>query len=513
MKRLLILLIIFSFIISAYSDDRALVLKKMKSERRVALIIGNSRYDDSPLKNPVNDARLMAKTLKELDFEVIVKTDANYADMMESIDKFGEKIRGGGVGLFYYAGHGMQIDGINYLIPIKSGISNDKQVKYKAVNSGLVLANMENAGNRMNIMILDACRNNPFSRSFRNVQNGLASMEAPKGSYVAYATGPGKVASDGKGVNGLFTESFVKALEKPGMKIEEVFKDTRALVMKETGDSQIPFTSSSIVGDFYFKLPEGNASYNVSVPDVKMPVDGGFSLDDLQKKDNELAEKEKKAKLAWDGRLNSMESAYNKVKNYESSTKIDENKVAAWQMFKNSFSDDNPYTIKDEEMRKYAESRISALNNQLAMTKKVEPKKVDTNKTTSSNGRYSRAYEIVTDSRTGLMWQDDKGAANREYKWYDAISYCKNLYLGGYSDWRLPNIEELKSLIDNSRTPAISEIFQNVNSSNYWSSTTDAVNPLDAWFVNFNYGLGNYGLGNYVSKSNDFYARCVRGGQ
>ena len=530
MRRLLLLFFIIVLISNAYAEDRALVLKKMKNEKRVALIIGNSAYDNSPLKNPVNDAKLMNETLKKLGFETIVKTNADYAGMMQAIDQFGISIRGGGVGLFYYAGHGIQIDGANYLVPLNSGIQSEPEVKYRAINSGLVMAKMESAGNRMNIMILDACRNNPFERSFRSSEKGLATMDAPTGSFIAYAMETRKMSRDGSGNNGLFTEKFVEALKTPNLTIEQVFKNTRALVMNNTNKTQVPFTSSSIVGDFYFNLSGGAERYTVDVPDVKMPSGGGFSLDDLQQKDKELAEKEKQAKLAWDNRLTGMSSAFNKVKNYETSTKINGNKVVAWKKFKNSFNDDNPYTTKDEEMRSYADKRISALENQVAMTKKVEPKNssgsgkfkvLKTGQTRSyvdgddgyyklgKERKYTRNNEIVTDHSTGLMWQDDSGAKDREYTWNNAIQYCKNLSLGGYSDWRLPAIKELKTIVDLSKyKPSIDNMFQNVNSSNYWSSTPYAGFANNAWNVLFYVGNDN----NY-SKSYASYARCVRGGQ
>jgi len=365
---LMIILILIISPVSFASNDRALKLKEMRSEKRVALIIGNSRYNDSPLKNPANDAKLMARTLKALGFEVISKIDQDYAGMMQAIDYFGDRIKHGGVGLFYYAGHGMQVGGANYLIPVRSGIKSEPEVKYRGINSGLVMAKMEAAGNRMNIMILDACRNNPFARSFRSGGKGLASMEAPSGSFVAYATAPGKVASDGRGNNGLFTESFVKALQTPGLTIEKVFKNTRALVMNKTKSQQVPFTSSSIVGDFYFKLPNGNQPD--SLPKIVTPSDGGdFNLDDLENRDKEYAKREAVVREKWDTLLTKMKSAYNQVKGYEQRTRLAPNKQAAWKKFKNAFqSQDNPYTNEDNNMIAYANRRIDELGQKIAMS-------------------------------------------------------------------------------------------------------------------------------------------------
>lgn len=228
----------------------------MYEERRLALVIGNSRYDNAPLRNPVNDARVIARTLAGKGFEVTTLEDASEEQMKRAIDGFGRSIRQGAVGFFYFAGHALQIDGRNYLIPVGAVIDVEQDVEYEAVDVGRVLGKMEAAGNRMNIIVLDACRNNPFARSTRSAVKGLATVDAPKGTFIAYATAPGSVARDGEGDNGVFTEAFVQALTVEGLKIEEVFKMVRTEVRKRSDGQQIPWQSSSIEGDFYFSLPK-----------------------------------------------------------------------------------------------------------------------------------------------------------------------------------------------------------------------------------------------------------------
>lgn len=228
----------------------------MYEEKRLALVIGNSRYDNAPLRNPVNDARVIAKTLAGKGFEVTTLEDASEEQMKRAIDGFGRSIRQGAVGFFYFAGHALQIDGRNYLIPVGAVIDVEQDVEYEAVDVGRVLGKMEAAGNRMNIIVLDACRNNPFARSTRSAVKGLATVDAPKGTFIAYATAPGSVARDGEGDNGVFTEAFVQALTVEGLKIEEVFKAVRTEVRKRSDGQQIPWQSSSIEGDFYFSLPK-----------------------------------------------------------------------------------------------------------------------------------------------------------------------------------------------------------------------------------------------------------------
>ena len=221
-------------------------------EPRIALVIGNSKYSFSPLKNPANDARMIAGALRAVGFEVIEKIDASRRDMRRSMIRFGRRLGKGGVGLFYYAGHGIQISGDNYLIPVDAEIEAEDHVEVEGVSLNQVLARMGGARNRLNIVILDACRNNPFKRSFRSASRGLAQTLAPAGTYIAYATAPGDVAEDGAGNNSRYTLSLAKAIKEPGLKIEDAFKRVRSGVYKATEGRQVPWTSSSITGDFYF---------------------------------------------------------------------------------------------------------------------------------------------------------------------------------------------------------------------------------------------------------------------
>ena len=222
--------------------------------QRLALVIGNSAYQMAPLKNPLNDAEDMAVNLKNLGFEVILKKNADQRTMEDTIRYFGKQLRNGGVGLFYFAGHGMQVNGRNYLIPIDAKIESENDVKYEAVDAGRVLGQMEDAENKINIVILDACRNNPFSRNFRTSERGLARMDAPKGSLIAYATAPGEVAADGSERNGIFTKYLMKHMIEPNLPIELVLKQARIDVARVTGGKQIPWEASSLMGNFYFNL-------------------------------------------------------------------------------------------------------------------------------------------------------------------------------------------------------------------------------------------------------------------
>jgi len=177
---------------STYAQERGMGVRS-SSERRVAMVIGNSAYEVAPLKNPVNDAHDMAQALTELGFEVIYRENLNKNDMKRAIREFGTKIRGGGVGLFYYAGHGVAVKGTNYLVPIDAKVEREEEVEYECVDADFVLLQMDDAGNRLNVVILDACRNNPFARGFRSASRGLVQMHAPSGTLIAYATAPRSV--------------------------------------------------------------------------------------------------------------------------------------------------------------------------------------------------------------------------------------------------------------------------------------------------------------------------------
>jgi len=219
-----------------------------KAIRRTALLIGNSNYDKGPLRNPANDARAMGNILKDLGFDVTLQFNLNLRQMDEAVRGFGQKIKDGGVGLFYFAGHGVQVDGVNYLAPVGARVEKEQDVKFEMLDIGRVTAEMEAAKNGLNILVLDACRNNPFIRAFRSPNPGLAPINAPSGTYIAFATAPGTTASDGKGENGLYTQELLTNLKQPGLRLEDVFIRTRVAVKKKSNDMQVPWENGALEG-------------------------------------------------------------------------------------------------------------------------------------------------------------------------------------------------------------------------------------------------------------------------
>jgi hypothetical protein len=230
------------------------------SEKRLALVIGNSNYlYGNFLPNPVNDANAVAQALEDVGFTVLKYLNTDQKTMNRAMDDFGGKLKNYTVGLFYYAGHGLQVKGNNYLIPVDAALKIEQDVLYDCVDAGRLLGKMEDAGVKTNIVFLDACRDNPFERSWRGRStategNGLAFMNAPSGSIIAYATSPGKTASDGTGRNGLYTEAILKYIKVPGLKIEDFFKNVRTMVEINSNKMQTPWESTSLKGDFYFRI-------------------------------------------------------------------------------------------------------------------------------------------------------------------------------------------------------------------------------------------------------------------
>ncbi len=238
-------------------------------ENRVALVIGNAAYKQQrPLSNPVNDATAMAGTLRRLGFDVVSVTDADRTRMVKALGEFRKKLRTDGIGLFYYAGHAVQVRGKNYMLPVDADISSENDVRLLAFDQESVQNELEDAGVRLSLLIFDACRDNPFERRFRSAgSRGLAAADAARGTVIAYATAPGKTADDGDSGNGLYTAELLKMMAKPGLGLEEVFKQTAAAVERASGNKQTPWYNSAFHGNFYFNGPIG-----VNVPPPAAPA-------------------------------------------------------------------------------------------------------------------------------------------------------------------------------------------------------------------------------------------------
>jgi hypothetical protein len=248
-----------------------------QADQRIALVIGNSAYPDSPLINPVNDALAVEAALTELDFEVVRVTDADLRSMQAALLDFTSRIEDDATALVFYAGHGVQASGRNYLVPIDAQLESESTLRFEALELGDVLEELEFSGSKLNIVVLDACRNNPFLRRFRGGSRGLAAVDAATGTLIAYATAPGSVASDGNGDNGLYTQYFLEALNEPNLQAESVFKQVRIGVSDASGGNQVPWESSSLTGDFVFNrqavaAAPGSAGGTVTAAPAPVPA-------------------------------------------------------------------------------------------------------------------------------------------------------------------------------------------------------------------------------------------------
>jgi TolB-like protein/Flp pilus assembly protein TadD len=242
MKKLVVLLTFFLFCNSL-----------MSQERRLALVIGNGNYKSSILANPENDAKSIEIALKEIGFEVKKYENLGQKEMTKTIDEFGNRLKNYDVGLFFYAGHGVQSKGFNYLIPVDADLNSESDVEYNCVRADRVLGKMEDAKSKINLVILDACRDNPFERSWTRAARGrgLATMTAPVGSIIAFATAPESTASDGSGKNGLYTSGLLAYMNEPGITAIQMFQKVTAYVLRKSNNQQLPWLSTSLTGDFY----------------------------------------------------------------------------------------------------------------------------------------------------------------------------------------------------------------------------------------------------------------------
>jgi Caspase domain len=270
------------------------------AEKRVALVIGNSAYANVPrLTNPGNDARLIAQTLRSLGFDLVgdgAQLDLNESSFRRVVQNFGVQLQGADVGLFYYAGHGVQIRGSNYLVPIDANPTREADADFQMLDANLVLLQMEGANTKLNVVILDACRNNPLAgRALRSVASGLATMHSPEGTLISFATQPGNVAQDGSDGHSPYTDALAKTIVKPGLDIFRTFNEVGLAVAAATGGSQEPWVSHSpIKGDFYFVEAPASGTFvpgvqeNPSSTSSAPPADQASRPSDKKAKESKL---------------------------------------------------------------------------------------------------------------------------------------------------------------------------------------------------------------------------------
>jgi hypothetical protein len=251
------------------------VAQEQQQELRIALVIGNGEYQSSPLRNPTNDAEDVSRALSILGFEVNVLKNASFVEMTRAVRDFGKKIQhADAVALFFFSGHGIQYRGSNFLIPAQADIQGPEDLPYSAINLDMIYEKMEAAGARTNIIILDACRNNPFQGSERAMERGLAIVGNvhPPRSLIIYATAPGRTALDGDGRNSVFTEALLKHLGEPALDAELMVRKVRDEVIAKTHGTQVPWHNSSLSGPGFSFAGVSNENLTKNEYDLRDPA-------------------------------------------------------------------------------------------------------------------------------------------------------------------------------------------------------------------------------------------------
>jgi len=471
-----ILTILTSFYSSAIETNLdSVILKKMKQEKRVALVIGNSKYQQKKqkpftlLSNTINDARAIRTILLNRGFDVIYGEDVSYKDFNNILEKFYQNLGTGGVGLFYFSGHGMELDGQNYLIPIDAYTTQKSDVKYVAIALNKIIDRIKQIEKtRLNIVILDACRNDPYAKG--NGIGGLAKTE-PIGLFVAYATGAGQVSSDGKvGGHGLFTQYLIENMKKP-LNLQTVFRNTRTSVFEASEGTQFPAIYDQVIkGEFYFTLPS-NHIQPTPVADNTLqytPIFKVYSQSDVNRQKPINASITIENKGLWQSGMKFKEGKYYltisskgyKTQRYSITIKNNQN-----------FDFQLPLLIKKLQQ--------PSSNYELMKQGKLIPHPTSErerwhNAQIKYDQRFSKnSTNTVKHHPTGLIWP--KSLTKNPMNFNDAKKYCSNLSLDGYKNWRLPTIEELKSFIDEPMDVSAPNkkffITDGTYSTYYWSST------------------------------------------
>jgi hypothetical protein len=253
------------------------------AEQRVALVIGNASYRVDPLDNPVNDARLVAASLKQAGFDVALAENLDRRGLLSAMRAFGQRLNEQTVAVLYYAGHGLQLRDRNYLIPVDAEIRSEDEIPLAGIDVAFVLNRMSAAKSRVNIVIIDACRNNPFATKNGNSAQGLAQMDAPVGTLLAYATAPGKLAADGLGggAHGVYAHHLARQMLSPGLPVEHVFKRVREAVVRASRETQVPWESSSLQGEFSFVESATTLAARAAAPRVDFSRDAAPRVEAL----------------------------------------------------------------------------------------------------------------------------------------------------------------------------------------------------------------------------------------
>ena len=462
---------------SAQTDDRSIKLSPRPgtTERRLALVIGNSSYKDAPLKNPANDADAMALVLREAGFEVMLKKNTDRRVLFSAIKDFGQRLKKNDVGLFYYAGHGVQIENSNFLIPVDlqgSDLQDTEDLRHDAIPLTELLERMRDAGTN-NIVILDACRDNPFLAMLsRSSSRGLAKVVTPASTSVLYATDPGNTALDGGAEDhGIFTKHLVEAMQRQGLELVDVMREVSVAVSRETNNSQHPVFDGVLSSKFYFRapappeIPDEQATITVAPEAVEFRY-----WESVEKENTASAYRSylKKypagdfADLATEKleRLASGQAADKASLRAEAERRAQE--AAERAQFSKERAEQEHRMLEIESKVLLAEKRARSAEENAAQAEKSLEKKqlalLDKPQLGSAippawNGAISRylvASDLtVSDTRTGMVWTKNAKQGGQRLNYYQAsrqVDTMNETRFAGFDDWRMPSRMELKTL-------------------------------------------------------------------
>ena len=438
------------------------LLQESADSERLALLIGNSNYaDGSSLPNPVNDVRAMKKALEGLGFKVIKHENCTQREMKMAMDDFGSRLKGQDVGLFFYAGHGVQVSQYNYLVPVDARLTSEKKVEYNCVRADRVLAEMEGAGSRTNIVILDACRDNPFERSWRRGRGaGLAFMNAPSGSLIAYSTAPGKTALDGGGKNSPYTSALLQHIDIPNTTIIEMFQGVRSTVITHSDGKQTPWESTSLRGNFYFTKDGTDTRVNDELAILRR------ERQELKKLRAEIERKQR-------------ESQNQRVE-------------VAGVPKRPSHSQPSPSSSMEDPQLTYLVKKAREI---AALKEKEYLLRTDIIK---RDGIYvAYANGIVKDTSTGLEW---KVGPDKDTDWNEARSWVKSLNLDG-GGWRMPTMDELEGLYKRGKGDRNMTTLLKTTGWWLWSGETKGSSDARSFVFDGGFGRSNGRSGYYTGRA------------
>jgi len=439
-------------------------------EKRVALVIGNSAYQNTPpLANPKNDANEMGKVLKRVGFDVDVVVDATKSQMDQALRRFGNKLDGSNAAVFYYAGHGIQVDGVNYILPVDASLKNERDLTWEASDLTTVLKQMEGR-DRVNLLFLDACRDNPLSQTLArsmgenrsaSIGRGLAPMKANAGTLISYSTKEGEVAVDGKGKHSPYTEALLKHIETPGVEIGLLLRKVREEVIAATKNKQVPWEYGSLLGEFYFTGP------------VTIQV---------QPAPDEKGSKSRLEGLYWESIMNDKNPAVFEayLKKYPdgefadlAKIKIADLKKEMTQTGTTPVSESVPISPKQQPApnQKPIDQPAPKPDTSMAQPKRQSPETATTQSsqkfTIDSNG-------IIKDIQTGYEWIV---GPDQDMTWDQADAWAKGLKIDS-KDWRLPTKSEVATMHQKGAgTRNLDPVFQTSG----WYIWTGSDDQSNAW--------------------------------